>query len=101
MTPPPQATVLAARRALLRECIAQQRKGLGDDARQLQAALSPAALAARGWARARRHPSWLLAGAAALLVLRRFGTRRWLGHALTAWQLWQTIRGQTGRGHRP
>jgi hypothetical protein len=69
----------------------QQRRMLQRDAAALHLALSPAAWVARAAAGARRHPAWLLAGVAGLFALRRMGTRHWLGHALTAWQLWQTI----------
>lgn len=87
-----RADVLAARRHHLVAHAALQRQALRTDAARLQAELSPAAMLARGLAGVRRRPSWLLAGAAALVVMKRFGTHRLLGHALTAWQLWQTIR---------
>ncbi|HJV71570.1 hypothetical protein [Ideonella sp.] len=99
-----RADVLAARRHHLVAHAALQRQTLRSDTAHLQAQLAPAAMLARGLAGVRRRPSWLLAGAAALVVLKRFGTRRLLGHALTAWQLWQTIRrwrsgrGRTGTG---
>jgi hypothetical protein len=93
--------MLAARRHHLVARAALQRQAPRNDAARLQAELSPAAMLARGLAGVRRRPSWLLAGAAALVVLKRFGTRRLLGHALTAWQLWQTMRGwQSGRDRR-
>jgi len=96
-----RADVLAARRHHLIACAALQRQALRNDAARLQAALTPAAMLARGLAGVRRRPSWLLAGAAALLVLKRLGTRRLLGHALTGWQLWQTMsRWRSGRGGR-
>ncbi|MGM9489188.1 YqjK family protein [Ideonella sp. YS5] len=86
-----RARVLAARRHALVARSAQQRRSLHNDAARLRLALSPAAWLARGAAGVRRHPAWLLAGIAGLFALRRLGTRRWLGHALTAWQLWQTM----------
>lgn len=90
--PAQRAAALAAQRHHLVARAALQRQALRNDAAALQAALSPAAVLARVLARVQRQPAWLLAGAGALLALRRVGTRRLLGHALTAWQLWQTIR---------
>ena len=86
-----RARTLAQRRHALVAHSAQQRVQLRRDATALQQALSPAAWLARGAVGIQRHPAWLLAGLAGLFILRRLGTRRWLGHALTAWQLWQTI----------
>jgi hypothetical protein len=86
-----RARLLQERRHALLDRSRQQRQALHHDAAALQRALSPAAWLTRGVAGARRHPAWLLAAAAGLFALRRLGTRRWLGHALTAWQLWQTI----------
>ena len=111
-----RARTLAHRRQALLAHSAQQRRQLLRDATALHQALSPAAWLARGAVGIRRHPSWLLAGIAGVFILggplrrlwrrspegsgplgaarrrpRHLGTRRWLGHALTAWQLWQTI----------
>lgn len=76
---------LQARNALLRQQLAA-------DSRVLQAPLAVAdrVLAGLGWLR--RHPQWLAAGAATLLILRprrtwRLGWRLWSG-----WRLWQRVR---------
>ena len=82
---------LAQRRHALVARGRQQRQALRRDVAALHGALSPMVLLARAAAGARRRPAWFLAAAAGLVILRRLGTRRWLGHALTAWQLWQTI----------
>jgi hypothetical protein len=90
-SPADRERALAARRHALVARSIQQRRVLQRDAADLHAALSPAAVLARAAIGVKRHPAWLLAGVAAVIALRRLGTRRWLGHALTAWQLWQTI----------
>jgi hypothetical protein len=86
-----RARLLARRRQALVAHSSRQRLQLRRDAAVLRQTLSPAAWLARGAVGVRRHPAWLLAGIAGLFVLRRLGTRRWPGHALTAWQLWQTM----------
>ncbi len=101
MSTPSHAELLALKRRLLVHRVALQRLSLRRDAAALQQALSPAVLAARGLAGVQRRPAWWLAGAAALLALRRLGTRRLLRHLFTGWQLWQAARGWRGGGRDP
>jgi hypothetical protein len=83
---------LAARCQALQARNAGLRRQLAVDSGVLQTPLALADRVLAGLRWLRLHPQWLLAGAAALLVLRprrtgRLGRRLW-----SAWRVWQQVR---------
>lgn len=86
-------TRLADRRESLIAQAAMQRSTLW---RNMESLRAPLAQADRGLAAlryVRQHPVWLVGGIAALAVLRRFRTGKWLTRGVLAWQMVRKLRG--------